>query len=1171
MCFMQLCAEMAQRKGFVLEDSAEEEEEPAPHPMCWKSPWAQTDGLPPKQEPTWTEGDAPAVRMAEDYAAMRTKAGEPIDEEGGELDGALEAAIRERRAALDALQPDGDGTAKPEWVEGAGEDWYPENDESDIGAVVAVYHPLPQGIQCNFCKTCDSSSLPKPDAEGGWVRGHSRCRCKGAWFVSQVVNYDKDDGLELFVTDSRYVPTQRPAEEGDDAGEEDDPRLWSPVDGRLSADVDAGEVVYLGEAPTMASIEARIRALEGADDEPDPEMPELYEPDMLGLDAVGFYDEASFLNMFVYGMQEDLDPDERRAFIRRQAFAWLSRNVTSHGPAGDLQKVLEFFEIVRAVQHRIGVPAKQWAYVSDLLYLLGDNEAANTGKHRGLIVQLNNYKRRELNWRRKHHLVAKTQGFVPIQFNPCHLHILNRGDVKGSELWRAHDHEKGDPFLRDEYRQSHAGAVDQEAEDEAAEIVIGGKDSKEGLIQFFARFFSRTFRNHVGWRSYCVLHYDDTELVDRAIRSRFWKRLAVACYLYDRIDWLFGDDGFWAMCRDAEKAKQSAAAVLLEHMHRHRRLLESDCAVCRVVRDWAHSEIGHSAATHGGEGNAKKHLGLLKKKIAEIKAMGAETAEGDAALDAMWSQYLGRANALKAAKMSRLRKGLERRQQSQRMDLDGDEEEAADAAASKPGLDFGADDDPGLDFEQLTALYTSRVEPPTEHQRHRVRCYLGAIAQKFEEFAGGQLQEDTEELKELLFDTFDIERGNAVLKILHDRNTLTASSTYREFLRLFTMAAAFPESPSGAAYGYGDLPPVLRKSARLRRLHIRWVRTVEDLEPSSRQWRLEQAESYQAVTEARTASVLRTRAERVRRDARIRDRDGGYVHRDVERRDAPCPRDFLGRERLDGLLDALYDSERFGGMGGDDSDSDDDEAMLSYTEVAERLEAEGDAEMLDLTAILKDIFAKQVQFADDTYEVISFDDWFGELEDDLADKHIDQATLAASLEPLPEPCDECQAGRSCRWRKLPAHERLELDMIDKITLKHTTGWSAPTVADWILKRDLLAAERTAAEFRCLRAAGVWGTDEGEWPEEPTTRIAARPESAPSFSALKEPQLHELLRCVLRGEQEYRRTCPAAEDAASWARRLAEVGSADAETEGGDARPAELPEEPSYGQLAGASR
>ena len=74
--------------------------------------------------------------------------------------------------------------------------------------------------------------------------------------------------------------------------------------------------------------------------------------------------------------------------------------------------------------------------------------------------------------------------------------------------------------------------------------------------------------------------------------------------------------------------------------------------------------------------------------------------------------------------------------------------------------------------------------------------------------------------------------------------------------------------------------------------------------------------------------------------------------------------------------------------------------------------------------------------------------------------------------------------------------------------------------------------------------GVWGTDVGEWPEEPTTRIAARPESAPSFSALKEPQLHELLRCVLRGEQEYRRTCPAAEDAASWERRLVRTWKAE---------------------------
>ena len=233
--------------------------------------------------------------------------------------------------------------------------------------------------------------------------------------------------------------------------------------------------------------------------------------------------------------------------------------------------------------------------------------------------------------------------------------------------------------------------------------------------------------------------------------------------------------------------------------------------------------------------------------------------------------------------------------------METDEEEAP-----MPGLDFGLELG-DLSEEELVEHYRSLQRRPTALQRTLIREYTDAVASKFKQFSKAELSvEDSDSMEEWIFDTFDIERANALLKLLHDRNTNTSTATYREMVRLRSMVSAFSHTLSGAAYGYTNEPPVLRADARLRATHITWCRNVDDLEPTAEQWKTEQAEYYRRNTEKRTEFLASKQVEL----ARVRDCEGGYVHTDVEQRHAPCPYDWsdpsCSNERLRELVNALF-------------------------------------------------------------------------------------------------------------------------------------------------------------------------------------------------------------------------------------------------------------------------
>ena len=880
------------------------------------------------------------------------------------------------------------------------------------------------------------------------------------------------------------------------------------------------------------------------------------------------------MNIFLFSMDERetgdeaSDEPERLQFVRRSAFAWLARNIQSHGAAGDLAQHLEFWEIVRAVQHRIGIPLQYQAWFSELEKLLGDNENVNSGHKAGLATRGTNYKRRELQLRQRYRLARRGVRFKPFQLIGCNLHILNLCDVMCSTLWRAFDLAHGDPNLPDDDNS----------------IRIGGYDTKEGVIQFFSRFFSRTFRNHTAFRGFLVKHYADTEEIPRALRSRFWKRLAVACYLYDRLDQLFGVNGFWDTFKDLEEQKESAAYVLLAHMRRHLDLVRDYAACCRVLRDWIHSEVGHSAAMRTGTGNAKRHLKLLKDKIADAKKMCAQTAAGDALIDALYCDYIATAHAQRAQKTKKMRAKLARRRE--RAQARGDS--GADAE-TMPGLDFGEDVE-DLELEDLKKHYHDKLAQvgASGFIRARLREGIQAFVTKFEEFSKPELSASDDDIKEWLFDTFDIERATALLKILHDRTTLTSTSTYREMVRLRSMVSAFSHTPSGAAYGYTHLPPVMLDCPRLLRVHITWVRNVDDMEDTYDEYRIKQADALEADAARRSTFVANKARDEAARVSRVRCCEGGYVHTDRDGASKRCPQDWAnagGWDRVGVLVEKLF-TER----GGTEDDDDGAEAMeldgcpeyeLEYSAIAAAFEDGEDATVVELVDMLQDAFEKQSLFVDTSkYDIVTYDDWFADfVDDDQAETTIDPAAFLASLPQRryrPRPCKICKdKGRPCHSELHPADQRLRIWMLAGLALKHTIKWPKPTVLDWISKYDLLAPQRSKEEFTVMCESGVWGTDPVLWPKQHRALVAARPSGAPTFSNLSEAEAQALLRCMLTAQERYHERYPTATDWDDWGERLAavgiipeSVGSASAGVGGAVAIDlSTLAEEPTFAQLA----
>ena len=216
--------------------------------------------------------------------------------------------------------------------------------------------------------------------------------------------------------------------------------------------------------------------------------------------------------------------------------------------------------------------------------------------------KLNEFCRREHEWLVRWRLRPPGR-YVPIQLIGCHLHILNLVDVYGSAQWRLLEDRFGDPLLRSEVLQDDDAAMDEpEPEPEPAPepelvsaaaafdgprdgcefkrgaqgvgyyrtvtadvVVFDGptdvdarwainnpsRDKRESFGHAGCRFVSRSLRDNVGWRSFLSVKHADRAPFPRALRSRFWSRLLVSRYIYDRLPWL------WAFYTDRVSAADS--------------------------------------------------------------------------------------------------------------------------------------------------------------------------------------------------------------------------------------------------------------------------------------------------------------------------------------------------------------------------------------------------------------------------------------------------------------------------------------------------------------------------------------------------------------------------------------------------------------------------------------
>ena len=201
-----------------------------------------------------------------------------------------------RQAKLAELQPTINPAERPillapGYVERSA--WRPADSADDIGSVVAVLEP--RGLQCNHCR--DNPADEEADAK--------KCRCKDGWFVSQVRSI-VDGRLELEIIDSRWPgyptrpdgqSTSTPADSVENDEEDDEDLFWFP-ETKLARYCDINALVYLGKADTLAEAEFEDQMEQAARDREDLSnpIPEINgEPDIIGGDAVGFFDNVPLL------------------------------------------------------------------------------------------------------------------------------------------------------------------------------------------------------------------------------------------------------------------------------------------------------------------------------------------------------------------------------------------------------------------------------------------------------------------------------------------------------------------------------------------------------------------------------------------------------------------------------------------------------------------------------------------------------------------------------------------------------------------------------------------------------------------------------------------------------------------------------------------------------------
>jgi len=363
----------------------------------------------------------------------------------------------------------------------------------------------------------------------------------------------------------------------------------------------------------------------------------------------------------------------------------------------------------------------------------------------------------------------------------------------------------------------------------------------------------------------------------------------VAEYLFDRLDWLW--EWFSGQTRALEKKKKSAVFVLLSEMERHKRLLAEDLMVMRVVSLWLHGPIGHSAT----EDDTKAHRKALQKLVAEAREMADDGDAGEEKCREVFKRCGAEALVQRDELHAECKAKVAQRNGSAGDDAPNSRERKAQRETAHAGA---------------VSAKLAAMAGPTEHQLQRLKSYAAETVAKHEKFLSMLLaQADDEDITAPLH-TFHIERGNAVLKILHDLNVHTSAEFYRAYSRLMAEKGLFASgadmTASAAAFGWLNPPPHMRQwMMDVHRLYCRELtkrgQTRADIrEEQNAQRRADEEEEAERATQ---------HAQREREaEQKSRDWDGGMV------RTCPCPDIMPAADvaELKTLISGLYDGKEEG-------------------------------------------------------------------------------------------------------------------------------------------------------------------------------------------------------------------------------------------------------------------
>jgi hypothetical protein len=945
-----------------------------------------------------------------------------------------------------------DSTTTPQALKS---DWAPDPDtpKSSIGDLLAV----PEGAGGTKLRLHQITGYIPDDVDNfmAVIAGHTGYQLK---YIDTRLGADSDafprgsdeaiaEALKCTVDELDWFPADETAGVSNDDGDADAiARLMSQTPVYLGH----CEVIATAIPPTPMQRDAS-RPWSGAKAQ--------WRAPVIGLDASSFFDEKSFLSIWRF---EEEGPEAEEMAVEN-----VFQCPNGHGPSNDLARIIEAEEIKQALQTRMGVPVEKLWYLSNLRggWLLGDNEPSNRGRLAGFHQMLNRYAEQQWNWRVAQGLIESDNEddlkWIPIEFQGCGLHVINLFDTNGSKYWRMQmdDHQGG--------------------------LRVGGMDKKESWPHWVCRFFSRILRWNVGWRGFTAKEKADMAECARCLRSRFWTRLQVAEYMFDRFDWIWE---YFTNVKTSESLKESAMYKLLAEIHQFKDGLHEDLLVMRCVHKWAHSPLAHACATIRGktgddgrdqEDRKRDYVKLVAKTYALAERAMTSTeeddgcddeavADGEAARYVIWREHAAPAIV-------------------QRDDLQFNcvgKKQRRDAGVTSRNKDNEAEKQRAVDLDERLQAVRDAMKPGgdyeiSDRQHKRLRLYAQAVVEMTAKYLQNILDaaSDTDAIKLLasIQHAFDIERGNGVLKIIHDRNVNSSAELCMGFLIGRVHARRYAEvSPSGSRFSMQHPPPHWRQWQK--DTLVPFSRNMSAQTTTQAELRSSQYDNKLADEAAAIKTKMKTYDKKVAKAKEAADANGGLVS---VGKDCPEFMTVAAQDQLELLINAAFAHLL---------SKPDDQQVLTSSRWVDYVRS-GKCEHCDPSDPLLCNAKMTPALEDDTcaghrlrvlLEAALGDcnedwaEWLDQFAQDTEDDYeYTVAEIIGELNGYPTRCNLCRKGALCTGTRLDSRALPTSALFAGIKVDaNGAGWTFPVIVLWLKKLNLCRHQRDQSYHQACVAAGI---------------------------------------------------------------------------------------------------